>query len=107
MSIKVIKISDNLFTATATYPHAKMGSWSTIEPLDAKTIIKALVEQGCHPVDIWDAMPLSEVSVITLLFMFLSALMIASLVASLVGLANKASRVSLVFRSTMLVIAPW
>jgi hypothetical protein len=55
MAIKVTKISDDLYTATATPPEVQE-EWSTIEPLSARRLIKELSNRGGHSTDIADAM---------------------------------------------------
>jgi hypothetical protein len=52
-----VKRVGNLFTATVTPPHGRLGNWSTEEPLEAWVLIRKLRDEvGCHTTDITDAL---------------------------------------------------
>ncbi|HEY3458118.1 MAG TPA: hypothetical protein VGK64_26285 [Bryobacteraceae bacterium] len=58
MPFTVRKVENDLYTVTVTPPHSK-NPWSTTERLSGRRLIEELKKQGCHPIDIADA--LSEV----------------------------------------------
>ena len=58
MAIKVKKISDDLYLARVILPDmpAVKAEWSTTEPATGQELTRALLEIGCHQIDIHDAM---------------------------------------------------
>jgi len=54
MAIRVTKISEALYTATATPPHVGE-PWSTGEPLRMHQLCEQLLARGVHQVDVGDA----------------------------------------------------
>ena len=54
MPITVTKISEALYTATATPPHVQ-NAWSTTEPLRANQLWQELLVRGGHQIDVGDA----------------------------------------------------
>jgi hypothetical protein len=55
MAIVVTKISEALYTASATPPHVRT-MWETTQPLRMHTLWDELLSLGAHQVDIGDAM---------------------------------------------------
>jgi len=55
MSLTIKKLSNGLYKASASSPHLKI-SWATLQPIQARALIKELQERGCHQQDIGDAM---------------------------------------------------
>ena len=57
MSIRVDKVSGDLYMATLTLPDVPnvKEAWSTIEPLDADQLWQELLARGAHQTDIGDA----------------------------------------------------
>lgn len=56
MAIRVTRVKD-LFTASVTPPHGRLGDWITSEPLEASALIRKLRDEvGCHTTDITDAL---------------------------------------------------
>ncbi|HKO19170.1 MAG TPA: hypothetical protein VJU82_09825 [Acidobacteriaceae bacterium] len=58
MTIRIQKVSDDLYTAKVIMPDmpAVKSEWSTEEPLTGHQLCKALIELGCHQTDIGDAL---------------------------------------------------
>ena len=58
MTIKITKVSDDLYPATLILPDmpAVKEAWSTNEALTGLQLTNELVARGCHHVDIGDAM---------------------------------------------------
>ena len=54
MAIRVTKISEALYTATATPPHV-YERWSTAEPLRMHQLCEQLLAKRVHQVDVGDA----------------------------------------------------
>jgi hypothetical protein len=58
MTIRVTKVSDDLYLASLTLPDMPnvQEAWSTVEPLSAWKLVNELLAKGCHSVDISDAL---------------------------------------------------
>jgi hypothetical protein len=55
MGIKIERLPNGLYEASATPPHAK-APWTASRPLPDRELVKELQARGCHPQDIGDAM---------------------------------------------------
>ena len=55
MPIKLTKIAEDLYEATATPPHV-VTPWSTLDPVDGDKLEEELLARGAHQIDIGDAL---------------------------------------------------
>jgi len=58
MTIKVTKVSEDLYLASLTLPDVPnvKEEWSTTEPLHGRQLTRELLDRGCHQTDIGDAL---------------------------------------------------
>lgn len=58
MTIRVTKLEDDLYTASLTLPDMPnvREPWSTESAMTGHQLTRALVDRGCHPTDIGDAL---------------------------------------------------
>ena len=55
MRLKILKVADDLYEAEVTPPHST-NPWKTSKPLRLRELIVELEQQGCHQIDIGDAL---------------------------------------------------
>ena len=59
MTINIQKINDR-YIAEVTPPHGKNSHWKSAKPMPADSLIKELLNLGCHQTDIGDAFHMAE-----------------------------------------------
>ena len=55
MVLKIVKVSDDLYTVSATPPDV-VGEWTPSEPVRGRKLTRELIERGVHQTDVGDAM---------------------------------------------------